>query len=156
MSPKTPQKIDTTQTKKGTTFPVDVETSNPKIKAYYFPQEIRRRVKELGINPRRLSAMVDSAYDYVRKVYNGENFPGDNLIISLCEALDLDLDTMRNLDRIDRGLAEGMIPLEYTDIDPAHAHIAKFWAHLTTTDKQDLIEMARLKAERNINNTVAR
>jgi hypothetical protein len=116
---------------------------------------IQARVKEMGTNPRRVSAEIEYAYDHVRKVYNGEVFPGKTLLKKICDYLKLNYDDMWAVMQIDKAAVKGMIPMEYTDEDSTLVKLRTYWKYLSKSDKQEVFDTVRIKADRHINQGVS-
>jgi hypothetical protein len=101
------------------------------------------------MNPRQLSAELGQAYDHVRKVYNGDVFPGPNTLRTLCDYLSLDYDEMDKLVKSDRAMDRGW-ETAVTNKDKTLLKIGRFWEHLTENDKEELLTLATMKANLNI------
>jgi len=108
---------------------------------------LQQKVKEMGSNPRRLSAEIDYAYDHVRKVYNGSEFPGNTLLKKLCTYLKLDYEEMLSLVEADRAFDKGWLDLVLEE-DPAVTDLKRFWPHLTTNDRAEILDLVKTKAAR--------
>lgn len=117
-----------------------------------FSQILRHRVRELGISsPRKLSGLMNTQYDPLRKVYNGERFPGPKLLKVICNYLDLDLEEMRALVNMDKALDKGWAPAELVEAigeDKTLLKFSTYWASLPEDDKQELMDLAKGKADR--------
>lgn len=124
--------------------------SNKELKSENLGLAIQAKVKELGSNPRRVSTEIGYAYDHVRKIYNGEVFPGKKLLRKICNHLDLDYDEMWALMQLDKAADKGMIPMEYTDEDNALVKLRRHWKYLTDSDKQEILDVVKIKANRAI------
>lgn len=111
---------------------------------------IQLRLHELGTNPRRLSAKIDKAYDHVRKVCNGEVFPGPSMLKLICSTLDLDYDEMLALVNLDKAVSKGWAPIEVTDEDPLLIKVRRSWEYLTHAEKLEILDTVKFKAERAI------
>lgn len=108
---------------------------------------LQKKLKELNTNPRRFSAQIGYAYDHVRKIYNGSEFPGKTLLKKICDALELNYEEMLALVEADKGFVKGWNEL-VLDEDPKITEIKRHWAHLTDNDKQDIMELVKIKALR--------
>lgn len=105
---------------------------------------IRKRLLAMEVNPRKLSFELGYAYDHIRKIYNGEDFPSKGLLKKICVFADLNYEEALLLLEIDKALNKGWVELLGED-DAALADLRRYWAHLKDHDKQELIDLARLK-----------
>lgn len=110
-------------------------------------KEFQRKAKELGVNPHQLSTHVGRAYDTVRKIYNGEEFPSDKTLVKMCELLGLDIEEMRKILREEKALSKDCVPIEYTENDPVLIKIGKNFKYLTEDNKRELLTIARAMAD---------
>lgn len=108
---------------------------------------LQKRLSEMKTNPRQLSFELGYAYDHIRKVYNGEEFPGKTLLKKICTFTNLDYEEMLILVEIDKALDKGWVKLLGED-DSALMDLKRYWSHLKEYDKQEIIDLARLKASR--------
>lgn len=106
---------------------------------------VQKRLTEMNVNPRQLSFEVGGAYDHVRKVYNGEEFPGKALLKKICDFTGLDYKEMLALKEIDKALDKGWVDLVSKN-DSAIVDLNRYWPHLKDDDKQEIINLARVKA----------
>ena len=113
-------------------------------------KEFQRKAKEMGVNPHQLSTHVGRAYDTVRKIYNGEEFPSDKTLVKMCQLLDLDIEDMRRILREEKALAKDCIPIEYTETDPILLKVGKNFKYLSDESKLEVLKLARNLADAEI------
>lgn len=126
---------------------------NPGVKSPKLALRIKQKLKETGSNPRRLSQELGQAYDHVRKISNGDVFPGPHTLKAICQHLHLDYAEMDRLVKQDRMADKGWLQAA-TGKDPDWNRIESFWNLLSKDDRAELLALAKLKAERyqNLNN----
>jgi predicted transcriptional regulator len=107
---------------------------------------LQQKLKELGSNPRKLSAEIGYAYDHVRKVCKGQVYPGERLIKTICEYLEMDADEMLTLVQADKALEKGWVEI-LTEEDPLITKIKRSWDYLTATEKKDIVKNVIAKAD---------
>ena len=122
-------------------------TRNTTLKSDSVAIEFRKRLAELKTNPRRLSAEIDCAYDTVRKVVKGVEFPGPKLLKRMCDYLGLDINLMQELVNLDKAIDKGWVEL-FTDEDPTITELKRYWVHLNANDKEEIIDLVKLKSSR--------
>jgi hypothetical protein len=122
-----------------------MKTEASKLKSPSLALEMQARMRELEMNPRQLAAQIGHAYDHVRKVYNGQVFPGPYMLRDICKYLKLDCEAMQQKVLADRGRDKGW-EKAITGKDATLALFERYWVHLTEQDKDELVAMARLKA----------
>jgi hypothetical protein len=119
-----------------------------KRKSIKFSIVAQQRLREMTTNPRRLSAKIGHAYDHVRKVCNGEVFPGPKLLGDICKALRLDPEEMNKLISQDRVVDKGWTADKLTNRDVIMHKIDRYWEYLSAPDKEEVFAIIRVKAER--------
>jgi hypothetical protein len=123
------------------------KTPNKHLRSSRFGLVMQKRLADLKLNPRRFSTYMDHAYDTIRKVYNGETFPGPNLLRDICKELKLDYDEMKELVELDRLIDKGWAETLLNE-DPMITKFKVFWERLDAGDKQDLLDLAQARAGR--------
>ncbi len=108
--------------------------------------EMQARMRELEMNPRQLALAIGHAYDHVRKVYNGQVFPGPYMLRDICKYLKLDCEAMEQKVLADRGRDKGW-EKAITGKDAALALLERYWGYLSEQDKNEMVAMVRLRAD---------
>jgi predicted transcriptional regulator len=109
---------------------------------------LQKKFNELDLNPYKVAEIMGCAYDHIRKVYNGQDYPGPNLLRNLCDYLKLDYEEMLALVNYDKAIEKGWVDL-MLDEDPQMKKLKQFWKHLTPSDQDEIIDLVKLKAQRN-------
>jgi len=120
-------------------------SSDPQVISPQFALEMQRRMRELGLNSMELARQIGKAYDHVRKVYNGNVFPGPTLLKPVCERLDLDYGAMERLVLADKGVHKGYASA-MTGRDPWINQIEHYVPFLTQQDRLEVLALVKLKA----------
>lgn len=114
-----------------------------------FAKMFRDRLKELGIgNPRQFAQEIEVPYDPIRKIYNGEDFPGPGRIEFLCECLGLDLTEAKTAVNKDKARVKGWVPEKLANHDVVLVKVSDLWNNLNEGDKQEILALVRTKADR--------
>lgn len=118
-----------------------------------FSLEMRRALRERDMNPRQLSLELKRengdkgfAYDHVRKIYNGQTFPGRGILKSICDYLDLDFTDMWKKVKADEGVYKGLAEA-MTSEDKFLLRIHRYWDYLSDLDKEEVLSQVRHRAE---------
>jgi hypothetical protein len=119
------------------------------VKAPKLAMRLQARLRELGMNPRQLSAEIQQAYDHVRKVYNGDVFPGPHTLKTLCDYLDLDYEEMDKLVKQDRAMDRGW-ESAVTNKSKTLLKVERLWQELTPYDEEEILTLVTMKANLNI------
>jgi hypothetical protein len=110
---------------------------------------LQARLHEMGMNPRRLSAEIQLAYDHVRKIYNGDVFPGPHALKALCVYLNLDYDEMDKLVKSDRAMDRGW-ETAVTNKSKTLLKIERLWHQLNPNDEEEILTLVSMKANLNM------
>lgn len=132
---KTKQQVDSTLT----AAPAKV------IKSDSVAMEFRKCLIERGMNARQLSAGIDCAYDTVRKVCKGEEFPGPKLLTKICTFFALDFGLMQELVQLDKAIDKGWVAM-ITDEDPDITEIKRYWSHLSPSCRDEAVAWVKARA----------
>lgn len=123
------------------------------LKSPSFSIEMQRRMHELRMNPRQLSLILHKdngdegfAYDHVRKIYNGQVFPGRETLKAICDHLGLDINLMRKKINADKGIFIGLAEA-MTSEDSTLLRIKQYWDYLSDIDKQEVLSQVQHRAE---------
>lgn len=125
-------------------------TSERELKSPAVAEEVQVAMRARGINPRQFAAQIGKAYDHVRKVYNGEVFPGPNLLNLICKHLDLDPIKMKKLIEIDKAYNKGVVADITGEDDPFIMNVRRYQRNLTNEDQDEILEIIKLRSQRNI------
>jgi hypothetical protein len=106
---------------------------------------MQKKMAELGLSINDVASSAGHAYDHIRKVYNGDTFPGPYLLPSLCKTLKLDVNDMRKKVMADKALEKGW-ESAISGKDKRLLLLERYWASLKDSDKEELIAIARMKA----------
>jgi hypothetical protein len=117
------------------------------IKAPKLALRLQQKLRETDSNPRRLSQKLGMAYDHVRKIYNGDVFPGPNALRNICDQLGLDYEEMDRLVKADRAIDKGWVHAT-TGKDAVWSKVEAYWKLLSDSDKAEILTLVQMKSER--------
>lgn len=122
-------------------------SKDPKItKAPSLSLALQARMRELELQPRDLASEIDHAYDHVRKVLNGDVFPGLDFLKDICAGLNLDFREMHQLLEQDRALDKG-IEYAFTGMNPVLSQIDRFMKHMDADAIDRVLRIVEMEAQ---------
>jgi transcriptional regulator with XRE-family HTH domain len=109
------------------------------------------RMHELAISIKDLASALDISYEHGRRIVRGDGVPSESTLVSICEALEIDLKQARRFATLDqiRNKYGNDILAELTGKRPALDPIEQAWDLLTPEQQQDAIAMIQAWANRN-------
>lgn len=114
-----------------------------------FASVLQRKLQQLDMNPHVLAGSMGMAYDHIRKIYNGQHFPGPASLRAICKKLGLNLEEMQKLIAQDRMKQKG-ITSAATGRDRSFIMLEPLWDHLTPGDREEIQMIVQAKVKRNI------
>jgi hypothetical protein len=119
------------------------------IKSPQFGEALERALQKLKVNPRQFAGMMDppAAYDHIRKIYNGEVFPGPEIHARICKFANLDVTKTWKMVLEDKGKLKGTLP-KNLDINKELLAIEPMWVAISAEDKAEVLDLLRSKYRR--------
>jgi transcriptional regulator with XRE-family HTH domain len=106
---------------------------------------------ERNVSVAELSKRVDVSYEMARKTAGGTQLPSKRLLKDICSVLGLDfrsVDDMRKSEQIRR--KHGTLPAALSNKNPELQPIEEVWSFLGAEEKQQIVDLVRLLAERRL------
>jgi len=119
-----------------------VKITKKRQKSPQFAAEMAKAMNAEGINVKRLSAKIGVAYDPLRKVYNGDTFPGPNYIRAVSKYFKLDEKAMKDLVELDKMDDKGLIEKWFNE-DPKIVDMKRYFKHLSEEEKDQILAMVK-------------
>ena len=116
-----------------------------------FAQELVKRMNELGVTIRDLAEKTEITYESIRKLAHGVAFPSNFVLKEICKILSMDYEHAKKLVVEDRIIKKyGSVASVLAGKNPELDEIERFWAHLTDSQKKDIVAMVQVMANRNL------